>query len=153
MTEMIKLLAYVLGILTLAIMLSFAVSADEIETALNATNNNSTSDALNGSISNDAQMINTSEELNQTLNLSTINEKPLDLVSISNIAKKAPDLAATASSSQIAVEPVGSMRIGNAIGGWNPFNPQHKIINSTKLGLPIKPMRDTEKMFFVCDIV
>jgi hypothetical protein len=149
-------LVYVLGILTLTLIVSFVVSANEIDNALNATYNNITSDTLNSSTSNNTLLNNTNssnEELNQSLNLSTINSKPLALMNISKIAKSAPEVAATASSSQIAFEPVGSLRIGNAIGGWNPFNPEHLTINSTKIGLPIKPMRDTEKMFFVCDIV
>lgn len=156
MTKMNRLLTYVLGILALTIIVSFVVSASEIDIELNATNNNITSDTLNSSTSSSTLLNNTnssSEELNQSLNLSTINSKPLAQVSISKIAKSAPEVAATASSSQIAIEPVGSLKIGNAIGGWNPFNPQHIAIDATKIGLPIKPMRDTEKMFFVCDIV
>ncbi len=147
-------LAYILGIMALTIIISSVISAEEINATLNSVTNNET---LNdSSISNYTLLTDTKSnnvELNQTKNLSTINDKPPALVGISEIAKNAPEVAVVASSAQITIEPSDSIRIGNGVGGWDPFNPKHKVINNTKIGLPIKPMRDTGKMFFVCDIV
>ena len=89
---------------------------------------------------------------NQTaLNLSTINNVTLDAVSITEIAKKAPEVAAGASSIQAPTKEEGALLIGK--GGWDPLHDRHESIEPNKIGLPIKPLRDTGKMFFVCDIV
>ena len=89
---------------------------------------------------------------NQTaLNLSTINNVTLDAVSITEIAKKAPEVAAGAASIQAPTKEEGALLIGK--GGWDPLHDRHESIEPNKIGLPIKPLRDTGKMFFVCDIV
>ena len=69
------------------------------------------------------------------------------------IGSVAPLVAAGASSAQVASEPEGSFKIGTGVGGSDPFNPEHVEIETLKIGIPIKSMRDTGKMFFVCDIV
>ena len=86
-------------------------------------------------------------------NLSTVNGQPIVVASISELAGVAPMVAAGASSAQVASEPAGSFKIGTGVGGSDPFNPEHVEIETLKLGIPIKSMRDTGKMFFVCDIV
>ena len=86
-------------------------------------------------------------------NLSTVNDNPLVAVPISEIAKTAPEVAAGASSAQAATKLEDAYKLGSGVGGLDPFNPKHKEIESLEVGLPIKPMRDTSKLFFVCDIV
>ena len=72
---------------------------------------------------------------------------------ISEMAKTAPEVAAAASSVQVAYAPEGALKLGSGVGGWDPSSPTHKEVKTQELGIPIKPMRDTERMFFVCDIV
>ena len=86
-------------------------------------------------------------------NLSTVNDKPLFAVPIHEIAKIAPEVAAGASSAQASTEREDAYKLGAGVGGLDPFNPKHEEIESLEVGLPIKPMRDTSKLFFVCDIV
>ncbi|MBN1236749.1 MAG: hypothetical protein JW999_12000 [Methanotrichaceae archaeon] len=154
------------AILILAIAVSIAVTAQES----NATTNNAT---LNNTILDNAMVgaLNQTEQ-NSTLandsavvafdigaanhaaqNLSTANGQPIVVAPISEMAGVAPLVAAGASSAQVASEPEGSFKIGNGVGGSDPFNPEHVQIESLKLGIPTKPMRDAGKMFFVCDIV
>lgn len=87
------------------------------------------------------------------LNVSTVDKEPLVSAQISEMAKSAPKVAAAASSAQVAYESRGAFKLGSSVGGWDPFNPRHIKVESQKIGMPTKPMRDTEKMFFVCDIV
>ncbi|MDD4162208.1 MAG: hypothetical protein PHW87_06980 [Methanothrix sp.] len=148
-----KQFIYLTSILVLAMAASFAVSAQES----NATANNTT---LNNTTLNDTTIDNaTDAPLNldaasqTTQNLSTVNGKPIVVAPISEMAGVAPVVAATASSAQVASEPAGSFKIGTGVGGSDPFNPEHVEIEALQLGIPIKPMRDTGKMFFVCDIV
>lgn len=92
--------------------------------------------------------------LNQTSqNLSTVDNTTIIAAPISDMAKKAPEVAAAASSVQVAYAPEGALKLGSGIGGWDPSNPTHREVSSQELGMAVKPMRDTEKMFFVCDIV
>jgi len=92
--------------------------------------------------------------LNQTTkNLSTVDNATITVAPISEMAKKAPEVAAASSSAQVAYAPEGALKLGSGIGGWDPSSPTHKEVNTQELGMAIKPMRDTEKMFFVCDIV
>ena len=86
-------------------------------------------------------------------NLSTVNDEPLVAVPIREIAEIAPEVAAVASSAQASTEREDAYKLGAGVGGLDPFNPKHEEIESLNLGLPIKPMRDTSKLFFVCDIV
>jgi hypothetical protein len=87
------------------------------------------------------------------LNLSTVNGKIPDMVLISEIAGKAPAVSATASSAQTSSQPEGAVLLGPEIGGLDPFNPTHAEINPAEIGMPIKPLRNTSDMVFVCDIV
>ncbi len=92
--------------------------------------------------------------INQTsLNLSTVNNRTLDIVPISEIAGVAPEVAAAAASVQVTYEQDGTMKLGSGVGGWDPFNVKHIDVESHKLDIPIKPMRDTGRMFFVCNII
>jgi hypothetical protein len=151
---MIKPFIYLAGILVLAMAATFAANAQDI----NAMQNNSTS---NSTIANNTtiaavtaeETMNIGEESHDSQNLSTINGKQTDVADISEMAGVAPLVAAGASSAQSPGNIASSFKIGTGVGGLDPYNPKHVQLESLKLGLPIKPMRDTEKMFFVCDIV
>ncbi len=151
---MIKPFIYLAGILVLAMTATFAANAQDI----NAMQNNSTS---NSTIANNTtiaaapaeETMNIGEGSHDSQNLSTINGKQTDVADISEMAGVAPLVAAGASSAQSPSNIASSFKIGTGVGGLDPFNPEHVQLESLKLGLPIKPMRDTEKMFFVCDIV
>jgi adenosylcobinamide amidohydrolase len=86
-------------------------------------------------------------------NLSTVNTVATTVAPISEMAGVDPLMAATASSAQVAKEPEGSFKIGEGVGGIDPFNPKHVDVEPLSLGIKTKPMRDVGKMFFVCDIV
>lgn len=86
-------------------------------------------------------------------NLSTAKSLSATVASISQMAGAAPLVAAGASSIQVARAPEDSYKIGTGVGGIDQFNPEHMEIEPLSLGIPIKPMRDTGKMFFVCDLV
>jgi hypothetical protein len=123
-------------------------------TPANVTNpdNITTEPALNNaSLSDVASNDNDVNQIAQ--NLSTMGNKPLVAVSISEIAKIAPEVAAGASSAQASTKQEDAYKLGSGVGGLDPFNPKHEEIESLKLDLSIKPMRDTSKLFFVCDIV
>jgi hypothetical protein len=151
---MIKSSIYLAGILILFMMAAFAANAQEI----NATQNNTIS---NNTIMNNTtiaaapaeEAINLGEGGHDSQNLSTVNGKKTTVADISEMAGVAPLVAAGASSAQSPSNIASSFKIGTGVGGLDPFNPTHVQLESLKLGLPIKPMRDTEKMFFVCDIV
>ncbi|MCX6674489.1 MAG: hypothetical protein NTY37_12010 [Methanothrix sp.] len=132
-----KQFIYLASILVLAMAATFAVTAQE--TNANATLNNT---SLNNT---------TASRIAQ--NLSTVNGQPIVVADISDMAGVAPLVTAGASSAQVAGELAGSFKIGTGVGGSDPFNPQHVEIETLKLGIPIKAMRDTGKMFFVCDLV
>jgi hypothetical protein len=135
-----KQFIYIAGILVLAMTATFAVTAQET----NATANNTT---LNSTI------LNNTTESHDAQNLSTVNGKPTVVADISEMAGVAPLVTAGASSAQSASKIESSFKIGTGVGGLDPFNPEHVKLESLKLGIPIKEMRDTGKMFFVCDIV
>ena len=151
---MIKSFIYLAGILILFITAAFAANAQDI----NAMQNNSTS---NSTIMNNTtiaappaeEAMILGEESRDSQNLSTVNGKQTTVADISGMAGVAPQVAAGASSAQSPSNIASSFKIGTGVGGQDPFNPKHLQLDSLKLGLPIKPMRDTEKMFFVCDIV
>lgn len=138
---------------------TIAVSAQDNNVSLNnitnnyATMNNTTAGAsLIGTSQNIVALgVNGSNQI--ALNVSTVDKKPLGTAQISEMAKSAPEVAAAASSVQVAYESEGALKLGSSVGGWDPFNPRHKVVESHKIGMPTKPMRDTEKMVFVCDIV
>jgi len=149
-----KQFIYFAGILVLAMAATFAVTAQET----NATPNNAT---LNSTILNNTTTTNDSAdaaltisaESHTTQNLSTVNGQPIVVADISEMAGVAPLVTAGASSAQSASEVADSFKIGTGVGGLDPFNPEHFEIEPQKLGIPIKAMRDTGKMYFVCDIV
>ncbi|TFH50405.1 MAG: hypothetical protein E4G89_03460 [Methanothrix sp.] len=149
-----KQFIYSAGILVLAMAATFAVTAQET----NATLNNATLNSIilnNTTTANDSAdaALNIGAESHTTQNLSTVNGQPIVVADISEMAGVAPQVTAGASSAQSASEVAGSFKIGTGIGGLDPFNPEHVVIESLKLGIPIKAMRDTGKMYFVCDIV
>jgi hypothetical protein len=119
--------------------------------SLNESMNKSIDEAAPGNASRNYAILNTTAANQTALNLSTINNVTLDAVSITEIAKKAPEVAAGASSIQAPTKEEGALLIGK--DGWDPLHDRHKSIEPSKIGLPIKPIRDTGKMFFVCDIV
>jgi hypothetical protein len=154
---------YLIGILLLMMAITVAVQAQENNTSINETfaNDTLTNATLNTSLNLTASNISFENQtaLNNTvqnataLNLSTVNDKILDAVPISELAKKAPEVAATASSIQVSSQPEGALLLGPCVGGLDPFHPTHVEIESQKIGMPIKPLRDVGKMVFVCDIV
>lgn len=165
MTKQIMYFACILAMMTAVSITSLA--QDNITT--NSTANNTTLNASliitpptaaqNGTAStalNNKTTVTALGDTSQNLtarNLSTVDNATIVVAPISEMAKKAPEVAAAASSIQVAYAPEGALKLGSGVGGWNPFNPMHKEVKSQELGIPIKPMRDTEKMFFVCDIV
>ena len=119
-----------------------------------ATNalNNTTAMALGNASPKKTVIVDTG--MNQTSkNLSTVDNATITVAPISDMAKTAPEVAAASSSAQVAYAPEGALKLGSGIDGWDPSSPTHKEVNTQELGMAIKPMRDTEKMFFVCDIV
>ncbi len=154
-----KHITYITCVLVFMIASIVAVSAQDNNTSSNnitknyTTMNNTTAGAsLIGTSQNIVALgINASNKI--ALNVSTVDKKPFVTAQISEMAKDAPEVAAAASSVQVAYESQGALKLGSNIGGWDPFNPKHKEVESQKIGMPIKPMRDTEKMVFVCDIV
>jgi hypothetical protein len=166
-----KQFIYLTSILVLAMAASIAATAQESNaTANNTTLNNTT---LNNTILDNAAVsianptgqnstpvndsadaaLNIGAASHAAQNLSTMNGQPIVVVPISELASVAPLVAAGASSAQVTSEPEGSFKIGTGVGGSDPFNPEHVEIETLKLGIPIKAMRDTGKMYFVCDIV
>jgi hypothetical protein len=151
---MIKSFIYLSGILILFMAAAFAANAQDT----NATQNNNT---LNSTIMNNTtiaaapaeEAMNVGEESHGSQNLSTVNGKQTTVADISGMAGVAPLVTAGASSAQSPSNIASSFKIGTGVGGLDPFNPKHVQLESLKMGLPIKPMRDTGKMFFVCDIV
>lgn len=169
MTDMIKHLIFLSSILILALAAA-AGSAQEINaTDDNATVNNTTvnsttiDDSAAGTqnataldseeTGENANLINLDVAAAGARNLSTASTKSAEVAPISQMAGIAPLVAAGASSIQVARAPEDSFMIGTGVGGIDQFNPEHMEIEPLSLGIPIKPMRDTGKMFFVCDIV
>jgi hypothetical protein len=169
MTDMSKNLIFLSSILILALAAA-AGSAQEINaTEDNATRNNTT---LNSTMIDDsaagaenataldseetgenANLMNLDVAGAGAKNLSTASIKSATVAPISQMAGIAPLVAAGASSIQVARAPEDSYKIGTGVGGIDQVNPEHVEIEPLSLGIPIKPMRDTGKMFFVCDLV
>ena len=149
-----KQFIYLAGILVLAMTATFAVTAQETNATANNTTLNSTI-LNNTTIANDPAdaALNIGAESHDTQNLSTVNGQSNVVADISEMAGVAPLVAAGASSAQSPSKIASSFKIGTGVGGLDPFNPEHVMLESLKLGIPIKEMRDTGKMFFVCDIV
>lgn len=161
-----KQFIYLTSILAVAMAASFAVTAQETNvTANNTTLNSTILDNMTAGIKgptvpnsipaseSDDTAFNNGAESHTAQNLSIMNGKEIVVAPISELAGVAPLVAAGSSSAQAASEPAGSFKIGTGVGGSDPFNPKHAEIESLKLGISIKAMRDTGKMFFVCDIV
>jgi hypothetical protein len=161
-----KQFIYLTSILVLAMAASIAATAQESNaTANNTTLNNTTLD--NAAVSIDSPTGQNSTQVNDsadaalnigaashtTQNLSTVNDKPVVVADISEMAGVAPMVTAGASSAQAASEPASSFKIGTGVGGLDPLNPKHAEVETLKLGIATKPMRETGKMYFVCDIV
>jgi hypothetical protein len=122
------------------------------ENGNNSASNNTTVKALGNTSPKEILPLDTQN--NQTSrNLSTVDNTTIVVAPISDMAKDAPEVAAAASSVQVAYASEGALKLGNSEGGWNPFNPAHKDVEALKLDIATKPMRDTGRMFFVCDIV
>jgi hypothetical protein len=124
---------------------------DSMNRSIDESMNKSIDETAPGNASRNYAVLNTTTVNQTALNLSTVNNVALDAVSITEIAKKAPLVAAGASSIQAPTKEEGALLIGK--DGWDPLHDRHKSIEPSKIGLPIKPIRDTGKMFFVCDIV
>lgn len=122
-------------------------------TLANSTGNSSLNlSASNLTSANDTALNNTTQNIT-ALNLSTLNGEIPAAVFISEMADRAPLVAATASSAQASSQPEGSVLLGPEIGGLDPFNPKHVEVEPAEIGMPIKPLRNTGDMVFVCDIV
>ncbi len=141
-----KQFIYLAGILVLAMTATFAVTAQETNVAADNT-------TLNSTILNNTTTANETADAASNKNLSTVNGKPIVVADISDMAGVAPLVTAGASSAQSASKVEDSFKIGTGVGGSDPFNPKHVKVESLKLGIPIKEMRDTGKMFFICNIV
>ncbi len=161
-----KQLIYLTGILVLAMAASLAAAAQETNAgANNTTLNNTTLDnmtagmanplAHNSTIQNDSknEVLDIGAQSHAAKNLSTVNNKPIVVAPISEMAGVAPLVTAGASSAQAPGDREGSYKIGTGVGGSDPFNPGHLKIATLELDIATKSIRDTGKMFFVCDIV
>lgn len=128
-------------------------SAIQAEHKSSETNNG---DTIEGAVLNNSSLFNPvlDSNINQSArNLSTVNDEPRVTVPISDLAKNSPEVAAGASSAQISTELTESYKLGSGLDGLNPFNTEHAKVKSLELGMETKPIRDTSKLFFVCDIV
>jgi hypothetical protein len=158
-----KELTFVLSLMSLMAVAAFSpiVLAQDM---VNATLNNTT--LCNGSLSNVDLNNTTSNQtvldqaaldqaaLDETaMNLSTADNETLNVSPISDMAKVDPELAATASSAQVASNPEGVFKIGEGIEGRDLFELKEYDVKTMEIGTPIKPLRDVGKMVFVCDIV
>lgn len=119
-------------------------------TALNSTALNNTT-LENAALGSDAVNLAALEEA--AMNLSTINNATVDTAPISDMAKTAPEVAAKASSVQVATDPESVFKIGEGIGGKDLFEVKDRDVQVMEIGMPIKSIRDVGKMVFVCDIV
>ncbi len=158
MTYMNKQLLYLTGILVFALAASLAVPAQESSASLNSTLQNNTTlndTAVIGAASNSSTLPlgDAGAADGAAQNLSTVNGRQISILPISQMAGVAPLVAAGASSAQVAGTEAGSYKIGEVAGGIDLFNPEHVELEPLKLGIETKAMRDTGKMFFVCDIV
>jgi hypothetical protein len=135
------------------------VPATFAQESINATLNNTTLNdtALNNTTLNNITL--SSAAVNQTvleetaLNLSVINNAAVEVAPISDMAKVAPEVAATASAVQVATDPEGVFKLGEGVGGKDLFEVKDKEVTTMEIGMPIKSLRDVGKMVFVCDIV
>ncbi|MGB5099301.1 MAG: hypothetical protein WBN94_01710 [Methanothrix sp.] len=161
-----KQFVYLTSILVLAMAASIAATAQESNATVNNTTLNNTildnaAAGIGSPTGQNSTQVNDSADAvldigaasHASQNLSTVKDKPVVVADIGEMAGVAPLVAAGASSAQAASELAGSFKIGTGAGGLDPFNPKHAEIETLELGIATKPMRDTGKMFFVCDIV
>jgi hypothetical protein len=140
-----------------------AVSAAFAQESINANLNDSAMNdtAMNSTALNNTTMNNVtvgSAAVDQTLketalNLSVINNTTVETAPISDMAKVAPEVAATASAVQVATDPEGVFKLGEGVGGKDLFEVKDREVTTMEIGMPIKSLRDVGKMVFVCDIV
>lgn len=143
----------------MSLMVVAVVPATSAQESINATLNNTTLNdtALNNTTLNNITL--SSAAVNQTvleetaLNLSVINNAAVEVAPISDMAKVAPEVAATASAVQVATDPEGVFKLGEGVGGRDLFEVKDKEVTTMEIGMPIKSLRDVGKMVFVCDIV
>lgn len=152
-----KELIFVFGLISLMVVAT--MPATFAQGSINATLNNT---ALNDTALNNTTLNNitlSSAAVNETvldktaLNLSIINNATVKVAPISEMAKVAPEVAATASAVQVATDPEGVFKLGEGVEGRDLFEVKDKEVKTMEIGMPIKSLRDVGKMVFVCDIV
>ncbi|HSD57099.1 MAG TPA: hypothetical protein VLB04_02870 [Methanotrichaceae archaeon] len=168
-----KELTFVLSLMSLMAVATFApavLAQDSVNATLNNTTMNNTSLSsvdLNNTTLNQTVLDQTAIDqaamdqtaidqtaMDQTaLNLSTADSATVDAAPISDMAKVDPELAATASSAQVASDPEGVFKLGEGVEGRDLFELKEYDVKTMEIGIPIKPLRDVGKMVFVCDIV
>jgi hypothetical protein len=153
-----KELTFVLSLMSLMAVAAFSpivLAQDMVNATLNNTTlcNESLSNVdLNNTTSN--QTVLDQAAMDETaMNLSTADNATLSVAPISDMAKVDPELAATASSVQVASNPEGVFKIGEGVNGRDLFELKEYDVKTMEVGIPIKPLRDVGKMVFVCDIV
>lgn len=163
MDKELTLIFCIMSLMATTALAPVVLAQDNIDATVNATANATVNNTTaNNSSLNSVDLNNTA--LNQTaldqaaldqtaLNLSTADETASNVAPISDIAKVDPELAATASSVQVATNPEGVFKLGVGVGGRDLFDVKENGITTMELGIPIKPLRDVGKMVFVCDIV
>lgn len=163
---MFKHLRYLACILMLLMAVSSITSAQDagFAAATNSTSDNNSSTSNNTTTNETKVQPSTATDsagqpmkldsaMKGSENLSTISGEDITVAEISEMAGAAPLVAAGASSAQVSGEGTTSFKIGSGVGGLDPFKPKHLEVQPLSLGIETKPMRDTGKMFFVCDIV
>ncbi len=167
-----KELTFILSIMSLMAAAAFlppALAQDGINATVNNTMNNSSlsnvdlnNTTLNQTVLDPAsidQAAVNQTAVNQTamdkiaLNLSIADDAALNTAPISDMARVDPELAATASSAQVASNPEGVFKLGEGVEGRDLFELKEYDVKTMEIGMPIKPLRDVGKMVFVCDIV
>ncbi len=162
-----KELTFILSIMSLMAAAAFlppALAQDSINATVNDTMNNSSLSSmdLNNTTLNqtvpdlaaiDEAAVNQTVVNQTALNLSTADDAALNTAPISDMAKVAPEFAATASSAQVASDPEGVFKLGEGVEGRDLFELKEYDVKTMEIGMPIKPLRDVGKMVFVCDIV
>jgi len=162
-----KELTFILSIMSLMAAAAFlppALAQEGINATVNDSMNNSSlsyvdlnNTTLNQTVLDQTAIDQTSVDqtsVNQTaLNLSTADNAALNTAPISDMAKGDPELAAIASSAQVASDPEGVFKLGEGVEGRDLFELNKSEVKTMEIGMPIKPLRDVGKMVFVCDIV
>lgn len=164
MKHMNKQLKFLASLLIVAMAAAFAGSGQEINATMDATMNNTASnstmiEAAVGAENSTAQesmnksAINLSAVKGEVKNLSTFDNQSIKVAPISQMALAAPLVAAGASSIQTPATEEDSYKMGTVVNDLNQTISDPTEREPLSLGLPTKPVRDTGKMFFVCDLV